>query len=310
MKRILVTDTLFIFPEHEAKLRAAGFTVDRLAKPYATEAELLERIMGASAYIHGGAELLTDKVIAAADKLEAIVCCGSDYKPLIPGWQTAMQRGIAIANMTDSHAQAVAEWALTLTLAMTRGVFEVSRVNDVAFQTTHGLCAQTIGILGLGRIGTRIAQMLTPFQPKEVLYFSKHRHAEAEKQLGVTPHKLPDVLKRADVLFVCLPSDVGLDFLTQKHLALMKPGALVLSFGEPGIINTDALFDAIQAGGIRGASDCPLDKRFNTLPLASWYSNNDFNAFNTHAGLEQTSDTVVETVINLLTSGADPYRVQ
>jgi phosphoglycerate dehydrogenase-like enzyme len=87
MQTILITDSLFIFPEHEQQLKDAGYEVVRLDKPDATEAELCEAVKGKVGYILGGIEHVTQKVIDAADELKAIAFTGIDYKALITAWE-------------------------------------------------------------------------------------------------------------------------------------------------------------------------------------------------------------------------------
>ena len=110
MKQILITDSLFIFPEHEKRLRDAGFEITRLDKPKATEEELIEAVKGKHGYILGGVEHITDKVIVSADVLEAICFTGSDWRHFIPGHESATKKGIAIANCPGVNAAAVAEY--------------------------------------------------------------------------------------------------------------------------------------------------------------------------------------------------------
>ena len=96
--KILITDSLFISLEHEQKLRDAGFEIERLDKPEATEAELIEAIKGKDGYILGGIEELTDKIIDSANNLKAIVFTGIGYKDFIPNHEYVMSKGIKIAN--------------------------------------------------------------------------------------------------------------------------------------------------------------------------------------------------------------------
>ncbi|MHB8651943.1 MAG: hypothetical protein ACYC8S_02295 [Minisyncoccota bacterium] len=79
-KTILVTDSLFVFPEHEKVLRDAGYEIERLDKPIATEEELMKAVKGKVGYILGGIEKVTNRVVEEADELKAIVFTGSDWK--------------------------------------------------------------------------------------------------------------------------------------------------------------------------------------------------------------------------------------
>lgn len=78
--KILITDTLFIFDTHLKQLELAGYEIERLSKPDATEDELCQAVKGKVGYILGGIEKITGKVIESADKLKVIVFTGSGYQ--------------------------------------------------------------------------------------------------------------------------------------------------------------------------------------------------------------------------------------
>lgn len=304
--KILVTDSLFIFSEHEQKLKDAGYDVVRLDKPNATEDELCEAIKGKVGYILGGTEKVTDAVIESADELKAIAFTGIGYKSFIPGYDTAIKKGIAISNVPDGPTQPVAEWALSAALFMNRGF---SDLQNTTFMTTRGLQDQTIGIIGLGRIGKRIATMLQPFQPAKILYNSLHQHASDEQPLNLQFSEVTPLLKASDIVFLCVSDEAGKDFFTADHFANMKHDALLVSFMHPGVINADALFDALSSNAIRAISDYPMNDRFNSLSASRWYSFKASNAFNTAPSLAFTSNEATAALINLLTTGKDENRV-
>lgn len=308
-KTILITDSLFIHPGHEQQLREAGYDIERLDKPKATQEELIEAVKGKTGYILGGIEEVTDKVIDAADRLKAIVFTGIGYKGMIPGWRHATDKGIAIGNVPDGPTQSVAEWSLAAALIMTRGFFDLARTGDKQFITTRGLEGQTIGIIALGRIGGRIAEMLQSFRPKEIMYYSAHRHADKEQALGLTFHQVDEVLQKADIVFLCVPDDAGHPFFGHEQFRQMKEGALLVSFMHTGIIDPDALYEALKSNKIRAISDYPMDDRFREFSLSTWYSFNVSNAFNTEPMLKETSDGAVKTLINLLETGEDKNLV-
>ncbi len=130
MKNILITDSLFISKSHEEKLREAGFNITRLDTSEASEQELVEAIRDKEGYILGGIEKITNKIIDAANKLEAIVFTGIGYKDFVVNHEYVTEKGIAIANTPDAPTHAVVEWAITMTLAMNRNIFELGRVGE------------------------------------------------------------------------------------------------------------------------------------------------------------------------------------
>ena len=113
-KKVLITDSIFIFPDHEKMITDAGYEIERLDKSTATEEELIQVVKGKVGYILGGIEKITDKVIEAADELRVISFTGADWKQFIPGHDLATKKGIAITNTPGANSYAVAEYTLTL----------------------------------------------------------------------------------------------------------------------------------------------------------------------------------------------------
>ena len=128
--KILITDSLFFFSEHEKELQEAGYEIDRLDTPTATEEQLVEHLQGKVGYLMGGIEKVTDKVVDAASELKVIIFTGSDWRNFIPGHARATERGIAIANTPGANAFAVSEYTIALILAMVRDVFELGRTGS------------------------------------------------------------------------------------------------------------------------------------------------------------------------------------
>ena len=304
--KILITDSLFIFPEHEKMLVDAGFEIERLDKPEATEEELVGAVKGKTGYILGGTEKLTDKIIDSADSLKAIVFTGIGYKDFILNHEYVTQKGIAIANTPDGPTHAVAEWAVTMALAMNRNIFDLGRVGEKKFMTSKGLENQKIGIVGLGRIGREIAEMLKPFKTQEISYWSKNQ----KDATGLKYLELGNLLKESDVVFFCVSKDAGENFVGEKELAQMKDGALLVSFMHPGVIDEEAMLRELKTGRIRAVSDYPMkNEEFKNLPMINWYCLNASNAFNTQASLKLTSDMATQSMINLLKTGGDKNKV-
>ncbi len=176
--------------------------------------------------------------------------------------------------------------------------------------TAKGIEGQNIGIIGLGRIGKQIVEMIKPFRPASVAYYSKHRHEDTESSLGVAYKNLETLLGESDIVFGCVSEDAGRNFIGQKELAWMKSGALLISFMREDIIQQDALLKELASGRLRAASDHPGEgEGFKKLPLQAWYSFNASNAFNTTAALRLTSDMVVSSLLNILEIGNDKNLV-
>lgn len=304
--KILVTDSLFIGPEHETLIRDAGYDIERINKPKPTEEELIAAIKGKVGYILGGIEQVNEKVIDAGNELKVVSFPGIGYKDFIPAWEYATKKGITITNAPDGPTHAVAEWAITMALAMNRSIFELGKIGQKDFKTTNGIEGQHIGIIGFGRIGSHIVEMLKPFRPASISYFSKHRHEES----GLDYKELNDLLSQSDIVFLCLPNEAGNNFIGEKELSLVKDGALLVTFMHQGILDEKALLKELQSGRIRAVSDYPAkDEAFKNLPLPVWYSFNGSNAFNTTSGIKKMSDETTKSLLNVLETGEDKNKV-
>lgn len=150
--KILVTDSLFISDENVKELEKAGFKVERLDKPKATEKELVQAIKGKAGYILGGVEYVSKKIIDAGDQLKIISFTGIGYKDFID-WKYATEKGVAITNTPDGPTQAVGEWAIGAMLLMNCKFLEFGKFGDKTFGQTIGVEGLNIGIIGLGRTG-------------------------------------------------------------------------------------------------------------------------------------------------------------
>jgi len=307
--KTLITDSLFVLPEHEQRLRDVGYDIVRLDKPRATEEELCEAIKGKVGYIIGGLERVTDKVIEAADGLEAIVVPAIGYKTFLPAWKLATQKGIAVANTPDAPTQEVSEWAVTAALMMNRHFLDLGRVGKEQFMVTRGIEGQDVGIIGLGRTGTRIAEMLQVFKPASISYYSRFDKPEAEQRLSLKQKDLHEVLNQSDIVFMCITGDeTTRGFMGAKEFAAIKKDALLVSYMHPGVIDEDALLEALRQRHFRAISDYPMGEAFDELPLSHWYCMNSTNTV-TKAGVKLFSDMAVNSMLNLLEDGKDQNRV-
>lgn len=313
MKQILITDSLFIYPEHEEKLRNAGFEITRLDKPQATEAELIQAVAGKHGYLLGGIEQITDAVIDAADKLEAICFTGSDWRWFIPGYELATNKGIAITNCPGANAGAVAEYTLSLMLAMTRQIFDMGRTGDKTFRTTKTLQGSTVGIVGMGHIGERVVHILKTFGVSKILYYSRTRKENLESELGIEYASLEDLCKQSDVVTLHAPKIAGKGYFNRECIENMRDGTLLINCSFDGAVDMIALYEHLQSGRIMSAMDDtnskPQDVGYNDLPLSVWYTSNAPTAYNTEYANKLASDIATDSIINLLTTGPDQYVV-
>jgi phosphoglycerate dehydrogenase-like enzyme len=177
----------------------------------------------------------------------------------------AKERGIYVST-TGGYIESTVEltWALILAAAR-RIVDETLSVRGGGWQTSVGyqLGGTVLGVLGLGRIGSRVARVGTAFG-MEVIAWSTNLTPEAAEQCGATYVSKDELFSRADVLTVHLVlSERTQGLVGAAELGLMKPAALLVNTSRGPIVDEIALVDALRAGRIAGAG---LDV-FDTEPL-------------------------------------------
>jgi phosphoglycerate dehydrogenase-like enzyme len=221
----------------------------------ADRAELFSRLATAEAIINVRSyTALDDEAFASAPRLKlvSILGTGTDNVDLV----AAKQRGITVTNTPGVGAPSVAELTLGLILAVTRGI-PVSdvRVRQGTWQHVEGpeLEGKTLGLLGLGAIGERVARLGRVFGMRVIAWSFAHDTARAER-LGVELVDRDDVFRRADVVSVHLrntPEVRGL--VGARELALMQPSAYLINTARGALVDQEALAEALQAGRLAGA---------------------------------------------------------
>lgn len=294
-KKLLITDSFFVPEGHKERLRDAGYEVVHLDKVKASEEELIDALKGVSVYIIGGTEEVNDRVIDSADTLETIIFTGVDYQKFVPGSAKAVEKGIKILNAPGANAVGVAEFAVGVALLMQRNLVSISRLGDKKYFTTGSLQDSVIGLIGVGNIGQTILDVVTPIQPKEVIYYNR-----SEKDIKARRVELDELLEKSDIIFLNLPMSAG-QILDKNNIAKLKKGSLLVSISPYNLIDFDALLPRLQSGEVRCGVDWPSPSPdFDELPIDVWYSVNSHSAYNTKQAINKVSDSVTETAIKLL----------
>ncbi|MGC5076876.1 phosphoglycerate dehydrogenase [Agrococcus sp. DT81.2] len=253
---VLIT-TAFLLPgdDVDQALRAAGLRVrhepdlDAIA-----DSERAKLLSGARAII-AGTKPLTAQDIAHAGRLEIIVRTGVGYDSVDVG--AASARGIPVCITAGANRQAVAEHVFTLMLAVARRVPEnVSSLAAGRWQQLTGreLRGSTLGILGLGSIGKAVATIAAGFGMRVVAY-DPYFDEEFAAANGVVRAELDHVLAQSDFVTLHLfLDDSTRNLIDAERLRLMKSDAIVVNTARGGIVDEDALVDAVRSGVIGGAA--------------------------------------------------------
>ena len=219
--------------------------------------EALSRSDGALVTLN---ERIGSEQVATANRLRAIANVGVGYNNLdIPALARA---GIVATNTPEVLTETTADFGFALMMATARRITEAERWlregqwRQWSFQTLLGadLHGSTLGILGMGRIGQGIARRASGFDMK-VLYHNRSRLPEAtERQTRAAYVGFDELLARADHVLLALPySSQSHHLINAQALAKMKPTATLVNIARGGIVDEDALVDALAAGRLAAA---------------------------------------------------------
>lgn len=173
----------------------------------------------------------------------------------------ATERGVAVCNTPNVLNDATAEMAFTLMTAAARRVVEsADYVRDGKWKTWgpmllmgQGLTDATLGIVGFGRLGKKLARMVSGFDMK-ILVYDVYYDADAEKEFGVEYVSMADLLEKSDFISLhVLLNDETHHMISTDQFAQMKSTAVLVNAARGPVVDTDALVKALKNGEIFAA---------------------------------------------------------
>lgn len=262
MARILVTDPLD--PAAADALRKAGHDVEeRKLSPD----ELLREMPKYDALLVRSETKVTKAVLGVADKLKVVGRAGVGVDNI--DTTAARERGVTVVNAPLAATNAVAELTLGHMLALCRQIPRADPTTKAGKWEKKSLMGielqnRTLGLIGVGRIGGRVAELCKAFGMKVVVY-DPYVDAARAKEMGLVKVETPaEVVEQADFVSVHVPLTPETKHLVNADLLKQaKKGSYFLNVARGGIIDEKALYDAIVSGHIAG---CGLDT-FETEPL-------------------------------------------
>jgi len=242
-----------------------GAVAIEILKPYgdivvaddSSEEALLRVLEGAVGLILRGDGVGSAQVIETASDLKVIGRSGVGYDNV--DIQAANDRKIPVVITPGANSQAVAEAALTFMLALCKKMIhwdtQLKQGNwRSRFEQSPGdLEGATLGIIGFGRIGRKLAELIRPFG-MTVLTYDPFISEETGRELDVELVELDEVLKRSDFVSIhALLNENTRGLINKTHLSLMKPGSFLINLARGGIIeNLDDVHEAMINGPLAG----------------------------------------------------------
>ena len=196
---------------------------------------------------------MPDEVIASCDKLKFInvAFTGVDHV----GLDACRENGIAVSNASGYSNEAVAELVIEMALSLLRNVPQVeARVRSGG--TKDGLVGseikgKTVGIIGLGKIGSRSAELFHAFGA-DILAQSRTKHADAPEYIRQVSQE--ELLEKSDIVVLHCPlNDSTRGMINAEKLAMMKSSAILINVARGPVVNSEDLRDALNQNVIAGA---------------------------------------------------------
>lgn len=231
------------------RLIAAGYEViDNPYKRKLTKKELLELLTPEVIGLVAGLEPL-DREVLQHSQLKVVSRVGSGLASV--DLTAAQELGIEVCSTPHGPTAAVAELTLGALLGLLRMIPLMDRELHAGRWTKKigvQLEGKTVAVIGFGRIGRRVAELLAPFKVK-LLVVDPHLPAEVVGDFIRLP--LPEALMKADIVMLHCSGEECL--IGQREFDLMKPGIFILNVARGGLINEEALVKALKDGKVAGA---------------------------------------------------------
>lgn len=264
MSKVLITTSSFNLGNFaQAKsLHDAGISIE--VNPHGrrlSEDEVADLVATDVIAILAGLEPLTDRVLSNAKSLRVIARCGTGLDSV--DLQAASRLGIDVFNTPDAPTQAVAELTIAHMLNSLRHISTTdSNMRSGKWTPTMGslLATKTVGLIGVGRIGSAVAKLGQAFGARVIGFdpvVSSHNSVELLS--------LDEVLNQADIVSLHVPiNDQTYHIVNASAISRMKPGSIVVNVSRGGLIDESALHDALISQHLSGAAlDCFEDEPYS-----------------------------------------------
>src|SRR3989338_891079 len=251
--KILLADK--VSPTAKKVLEDAGFAAD--LKPGLNEEELVSIIPEYDAMIVRSGVNVKKNIIDAGDKLKIIGRAGVGFDNI--DTQAAKEKGIAVMNTPLGNVNAAAEHTLTMLMMLAKHIIHAhielkKGVWDRKKYTGIELKGKTLGVVGLGNVGKKVAKVALALEMK-VLGFDPYIDKEKMKDIGIEKAELDDLIKQSDFISVHVPkTKETANLINKEKFDMMKKGVRILNVARGGVVNEADLCAAIKSGKVAAAA--------------------------------------------------------
>ena len=240
--------------------------------------ELLARVADVDGVLSMISERIDAEVFDTAPNLKVVANMAVGYNNI--DILEAKKRGIVVTNTPDVLTNTTADLAFALLLATARRVVEASNyLRDGKWQSWYptqlvgrDLSGATLGIFGMGRIGSAVAKRASGFDMK-ILYHNRSRNEEAEQLYDARYVSKEELLRQADFIVILMPyTEETVNYIGSEELDRMKETAVLINVARGGIVDEEALYEALKekkiwAAGLDVFAQEPVDLKNPLLTL-------------------------------------------
>jgi len=250
---------LIVQPIHERGVQVFDDRFDVRVASDPSVATVIKEIKGVEGVVVRMAPF-TREIIEAADTLKVIGRHGVGVDTI--DIQAATEKGIVVVNTPNANATSVAEHTLTVIGALAKRVVvydHAIREGRWELRNSYGavdLEGKTLGLVGVGRIGSMVARRAAAAYNMKVIAFDPYVTPEKAQEMGVTLcTAMDDIFRQADVVSLHTPlTPETRGFINAARLRMMKSTAFLVNFSRGEVIVEKALYDALKNGVIAGAA--------------------------------------------------------
>lgn len=175
--------------------------------------------------------------------------------------EEATRRGILVTNGRGSNSSAVAELTVGLMIMVLRNLYQlVDKMRESGWEEAnkysigYEVCGKTVGLIGVGNIGSRVVRILKAMEAKVIAY-DPYIAPESVKNLGVELVDLDTLVRESDIISIhAMLTKESYHLINEEKLGKMKKNAVIINTARGGIIDTEALVKALKEGWIAGAA--------------------------------------------------------
>ena len=253
MAKVLISDKLS--PAAVEIFKSRGIETD--FKPGLSPADLRAIIGDYDGLAVRSATKVTKELLDAAPRLKVVGHAGIGVDNV--DIKSATARGVVVMNTPHGNSITTAEHAIAMMFALARQIPEASASTKAGKWEKNRfmgveLTAKTLGLIGCGNIGSIVADRAVGLRMKVIAY-DPYLSEKRAIELGVEKADLDTVLARADVITVHTPlTDATRNILSREALAKTKKGVRIINCARGGLVDEDALADALKSGHVAGAA--------------------------------------------------------